>query len=386
MSKLSENVVLFSQGAYGCIFMDDVTLSNKNEKPVYIKKVQKRKETSDNEIMIGKNIKKIKNYRNYYAPIEESSQLELSSNDSNEIKKCEFITSEKKEFETNKIRFVGEHTLANYLNLLSKYEKNASTFFQVFLDSFTHLCEGINKLSEGNIVHMDLKENNIVYDEKKRQPIIIDFGLSKDVLKSDPKSTFFVYGPDYSPWCFDICLLTFLCNEVGEDWEKKVIESIHLEKVVNDFLNENTGVKDLLNNEQKELLKRNLYEEMGDYVNFEGKKVYDMVLKKYKSWDNYSLAVIFLYILKLMSNEIINNDEIIKKLKFILLDIMINNKNRNTSQETLKKMYNEFSSKNKKSIQELGNKFKVEFTPEKFNARTILLAETKIKVDENKKN
>jgi hypothetical protein len=87
-----------------------------------------------------------------------------------------------------------------------------------------------------------------------------------------------------------------------------------------------------------------------------------------------------------MSNEIINNDEIIKKLKFILLDIMINNKNRNTCQETLKKMYNEFSSKNKKSIQELGNKFKVEFTPEKFNARTILLAETKIKVDENKKN
>ena len=386
MSKLSENVVLFSQGAYGCIFMDDVTLSNKNEKPVYIKKVQKRKETSDNEINIGKNIKKIKNYANYYAPIEESSQIELSSNDSNEIKKCEFITNEKKEFETNKIRFVGEHTLANYLNLLSKYEKNASTFFQIFLDSFTHLCEGINKLSQNNIVHMDLKENNIVYDEKKKQPIIIDFGLSKDVLKSDPKSTFFVYGPDYGPWCFDICLLTFLCNELGEEWEKKIIENIHLEKAVNDFLNENIGVKDLLNNEQKELLKRNLYEEMGDYVNFEGKKVYDMVVKKNKTWDNYSLAIIFLYILKLMSNEIIENDEIIKKLKFILLDIMINNKNRNTSQETLKKMYNEFSSKNKKSIQELGNKFKVEFTPEKFNARTILLAETKIKVDENKKN
>ena len=386
MSKLSENVVLFSQGAYGCIFMDDVTLSNKNEKPVYIKKVQKRKETSDNEKDIGKNIKKIKNYGNYYAPIEESSQIELSSNDSNEIKKCEFITEEKKEFETNKIKFVGEYTLANYLNLLSKNENNSAIFFKVLLDTYTHLCEGINKLSQNNIVHMDLKENNIVYDEKKRQPIIIDFGLSKDVLKSDPKGTFFVYGPDYGPWCFDICLLTFLCNELGEDWEKKIIENIHLEKAVNDFLNENIGVKDLLNNEQKELLKRNLYEEMGDYVNFEGKKVYDMVVKKNKTWDNYSLAIIFLYILKLMSNEIIENDEIIKKFKFILLEIMINNKNRYTAKETLDKLYNEFSSKNKKSIQELGNKFKPEFTPEKFNARTILLAETKIKAEENKKN
>lgn len=386
MSKLSENVVLFSQGAYGCIFMDDVTLSNKNEKPVYIKKVQKRKETSDNEKDIGKNIKKIRNYGNYYAPIEESSQIELSSNDSNEIKKCEFITEEKKEFETNKIKFIGKHTLANYLNLLSKNENNSAIFFKVLLDTYAHLCEGINKLSQSNIVHMDLKENNIVYDEKKKQPIIIDFGLSKDVLKSNPKSTFFVYGPDYGPWCFDICLLTFLCNELGEDWEKKIIENIHLEKVVNDFLNENTGVKDLLNNEQKELLKRNLYEEMGDYVNFEGKKVYDMVLKKNKTWDNYSLAIIFLYILKLMSNEIIENDEIIKKFKFILLEIMINNKTRYTGKETLDKLYNEYSSKNKKSIQELGNKFKPEFNNEKFNERTLMLAETKIKVEENKKN
>jgi len=386
MSKLSENVVLFSQGAYGCIFMDDVTLSNKNEKPVYIKKVQKRKETSDNEKNIGKNIKKIKNYGNYYAPIEESSQIELSSNDSNEIKKCEFITEEKKEFETNKIRFIGKHTLANYLNLLSKNENNSSIFFKVILNNYTHLCEGINKLAQNNIVHMDLKENNIVYDEKKKQPIIIDFGLSKEVLKSDPKGTFFIYGPDYGPWCFDICLLTFLCNELGEDWEKKIIENIHLEKVVNDFLNENTGVKDLLNNEQKELLKRNLYEEMGDYVNLEGKKVYELVLKKHKSWDNYSLVIIFLYILKLMSNEVIENDEIIKKFKFILFEIIINNKTRYTAEETLEKLYNEYSSKNKKSIKELGDKFKPEFNNEKFNERTLMLAETKVKIEENKKN
>ena len=87
-----------------------------------------------------------------------------------------------------------------------------------------------------------------------------------------------------------------------------------------------------------------------------------------------------------MSNEIIENDEIIKKFKFILLEIMINNKTRYTAKETLDKLYNEYSSKNKKSIQELGNKFKPEFNNEKFNERTLMLAETKIKVEENKKN
>ena len=384
MSKLSENVVLFSQGAYGCIFMDKVTASNKNEKPVYVKKVQKRKETSDNEKEIGDAVKKIRNYVNYYAPIEESSQLELSSTDSNEIKKCEFITQEKKEFETNKIRFVGEHSLANYLNLLSKNDKNAQNFFKTFLNAYSHLLEGVNKINENGIVHLDLKENNIIFDDKKQQPIIIDFGLSKNVGKASPREIFFVYGPDYGPWCFDVCLLTFICNEMGEDWEKKIIEPVIIEKVINDFLNENYGVKDLLTSEQKEVLKRNLYEEMKNYANLEGKTLYTNLLKKHKTWDNYSLAVIFLYILKLMSNEVIENDEIIKKFRFILLEIIMDNQKRNNAKETLNKMSFEFSTNKKESLENLGNKFKTEFTPEKFNQRTLLLAETKMKAGEVK--
>ena len=55
-------------------------------------------------------------------------------------------------------------------------------------------------------------------------------------------------------------------------------------------------------------------------------------------------------------------------------------------EETLEKLYNEYSSKNKKSIKELGVKFKPEFNNEKFNERTLMLAETKVKIEENKKN
>ena len=44
----------------------------------------------------------------------------------------------------------------------------------------------------------------------------------------------------------------------------------------------------------------------------------------------------------------------------------------------------EFSTNKKESLENLGNKFKKEFTPEKFNQRTVLLAEKKIKVGEVK--
>ena len=381
MSKLSENVVLFSQGAYGCIFMEDVTVQGKKENPKFIKKVQKRKETSDNEKNIGKEVKKIQNYTSYFAPIEESSQVELSSTDSNEIKKCEFITDEKKEFETNKIRFVGEHSLANYLNLLSKREKNANTFLETFLDTYSHLCEGVSKLSKKKILHMDLKENNIVFDEKRKVPIIIDFGLSREVEKDNAKDIFFVYGPDYSPWCFDISFLTYICNELGEDWESKIIDEAIMSQTINDFLSSNEGVKALLNENQRGILKQNLENEMKKYVNYEGKKVYEMLIKKSNSWDNYSLAIIFLYILRLMSNEIIEGNELIKALKKVLINIIVDNENRQTADETIKELYKEFSSKSKESAKLLVDEFKKEFTPERYNARTLMLLETKQKTE-----
>ena len=123
---------------------------------------------------------------------------------------------------------------------------------------------------------------------------------------------------------------------------------------------------------------------MKNYANLEGKTLYTNLLKKHKTWDNYSLAVIFLYILKLMSNEVIENDEIIKKFRFILLEIIMDNQKRNNAKETLNKMSFEFSTNKKESLENLGNKFKTEFTPEKFNQRTLLLAETKMKAGEVK--
>ena len=42
MSKLSENVVLFSQGAYGCIFMEDVTVQGKRKIEIHKKGPKKK--------------------------------------------------------------------------------------------------------------------------------------------------------------------------------------------------------------------------------------------------------------------------------------------------------------------------------------------------------
>ena len=60
---------LLSQGSYGCIFKPGMSCENNNPTTKYITKVQKQKEISEKETIIGKEIKKIVQYEKYFAPI-----------------------------------------------------------------------------------------------------------------------------------------------------------------------------------------------------------------------------------------------------------------------------------------------------------------------------
>ena len=62
-------------------------------------------------------------------------------------------------------------------------------FTTEFLNLFVELLEGYSLLHDQNLIHMDVKSNNIMVNEKKR-PIIIDFGLTFDIeeLKAAEKN------------------------------------------------------------------------------------------------------------------------------------------------------------------------------------------------------
>ncbi len=69
-----------------------------------------------------------------------------------------------------------------------------------------HLCNSLEELHSKNMVHCDLKTNNILYNEKKDQLILIDFGAS------------YYLGEEY----FDIIdeglgTLGYACNEFNEN-------------------------------------------------------------------------------------------------------------------------------------------------------------------------
>ena len=162
MAKINTETELLNQGSYGCIFRPGFTCDGKTIKnKKFITKVQKSKEASKKETTIGKMIKRIENYEDYFAPIIKTCEISLAQIDSDKIKRCDFIDEDTTNvYESNKLRYVGKNTLAKYM--LSVMDTNPKQLIRVLLNTHQDLLLGFEKLFSADIVHMYVKENNIM--------------------------------------------------------------------------------------------------------------------------------------------------------------------------------------------------------------------------------
>ena len=194
---------LINQGSYGCIYHPSMSCKNEKTNNRYITKVQRYIENSKKENRISQIVKKIKNYKQYFGPIESSCFLNISKIQNEEVKKCEFMIEEPNDkYISNRIRYVGKETLGEYL--LKQLKVSPMKFIRTVFNSYSILLKSLLLLEKKKIVHLDLKENNILVDGVTHSPIIIDFGLSfryEDVNDNDnlakQRQVFFTYGPDY---------------------------------------------------------------------------------------------------------------------------------------------------------------------------------------------
>lgn len=318
---------LLNQGTYGCVFRPGIECSGKQlTSKKYITKIQKYKETSLREVEMGKKIKKIPGYSQYYAPIIESCDVTVGalSNDA-EAKKCDFINMapeyNNKTYESNRIRYVGKNTLGDYLVKEAANVSQLESYFRKLINMHTTLLTGITKLNAANIMHFDIKENNIMCKDKSGRPIIIDFGLSVDttnIASSEEfpaADAFFAYGVAYAPWCLDIGMITYMIHKTknanveqptSNAWRKENATLDETNKVIGEFIKTNPTMMELFTPEVVEEYKKKAeayYAPLveGGMLNVPSwGNVYDELVKYHKSWDNYGLAVMILDMLRIM--------------------------------------------------------------------------------------
>jgi len=331
--NLSKEIKLLNQGTYGCVFKKGITCDGMVDEENTISKIVEHDITSENEINIGKKIMEILDYSYYFAPILQTCEIDMSNMESEELNKCKIIQSNKNKkhlkFQMNKIAYIGNKNILSYLLELLENGKKIKNFSIEFFNIFIRLLEGYSLLHKQEIIHMDVKANNIIVNEKK-SPIIIDFGISfdidelnkaKNMLDSD-KETYFgllndiFFNPEdkYQYWCFDIFVINYAINNVLFDVKTRQINDMpvnidDLIKCTDIYFGSNNGIIQLLEEGEKQSMKENHVTYLKEISNYDKQtkinntmwmSVISKLLDNAKTWDIYGLIITYLEIFDIL--------------------------------------------------------------------------------------
>ena len=350
--KKYNELKLINSGAFGCIYNPSMTCKGNVGSIKYLTKIQKSKRAIANELQISEKVKNINGYARFFAPVLKSCLVRIAKDHIEDIKKCEVFKDESTKtiksssYVSMKTRYVGKQDLKKYVH--SNMEPN--TFLNELLRSHTYLLKAIQKLFNNKIIHYDLKYNNIIYDSERKVPIIIDFGqsFSIDNLNTNEQlSTAFFILDQYNYWCIDILICSYIFQEVGYEKSKTTLVTKEEIEIIYDIfmygkkyknndkqIINNVYLYNILQNPQKLKQFKNVFDEYT--TAFINKRtwweLYEDLLKCANTWDNYSLAIIYLNFLDdvfllnpELYNKMLNTDMRLKTYVELLEQVVYNN-------------------------------------------------------------
>jgi hypothetical protein len=311
MEETKENIIiekprtnypkLVNQGTFGCVYRPSFLCDGSTVKEdEYITKIQTKDITSQQEEEIGNQIQSIPNYKEYFAGIIKTCPIELSKIEDSELKKCEFIEKQEmsgtpQEYVASTIKYVGKEDVIDYF--LTRIDKPQQYVMSLFHIHF-HLLKALSQLQTSNIIHYDLKSNNVMIHDVKKTPVIIDFGISFQAtdkpMTMNAANPFYVYGADYSPWCLDIHLINYMWRKQNsENPLQEQVREEQINQVVQDYFDTSSALELLTNTERTEMqITWTTY--LSSYVGQSWESLYDALWTARWSWDNYAVAVMML--------------------------------------------------------------------------------------------
>ena len=295
---------LINQGTYGCVYKpefscnkQDTISSNPFKKKMISKLTNANSSGIIQEFDLGKIIQSIPQYDSYFAPILNSCPINIGEINQEELQACKFIQDEKQQtsspqiYNSNTIRFVGKKSIYDVLYRSS---------FPKILTTHIHLLKALTLLQtslDDPIIHYDLKENNIMFDDIYSVPIIIDFGISfqSSKLNTINKDVFYVYYEKYAPWCIEIVILSYIIHKI--DKTKSTIitdqDSSGLKSVCSIFIKNNCVFENGFTDNEILEFEKTLFLFMDSFISKSWDELIQILVSNHLSWDNFSLAVIY---------------------------------------------------------------------------------------------
>ena len=400
-----KDIHIIGQGTYGCVYRPNIDCTTYEiGSQDYLSKIQRKDKTSKNEIKLGKKITSSLDktiYSSRFAPILESCPVNIGKMEQERFSTCKMIVQGKNNIQktgliSNKLNYVGKDTLGSYLESELMYnhktKKNAMVYCKKIAETHLYLLKSVEILNNIGILHLDLKHNNIMFDNVRGVPIIIDFGLSYDAkhldiptyIKEESKP-FGICVPFYIPWTIETILLSYLAQElqgkgshINEEKLKMPFDKLNMFKELCDQYVKKHGLlqsKKLFKEEEKVEYNKMLHSWVESWKGKTWRDVWVILSNSNKTWDNYSLCALYLIEMQisgLLQISNIHEDEhnsFLKKYVLVLKkEMLAKPSERSLPEITRKELHSIFSQANKTEYKNTMQKFK------------ILLSENKTKI------
>jgi serine/threonine protein kinase len=320
---------LLSQGGYGCVYRPEIKCSGQIGSKKMVSKIQKKNYAAYNEINISDLIRKIKHYHLYFLPVIKSCPVKLSNIDANILKPCEVI-NQKYSYIILKFPFLQNIAFVPFFSTTTKPALN-------LIEMYERLVKGLELLYNKHIVHHDLKMDNILIDANTYNPIIIDYGISIDMKKVNKHTyndIFYIYAPDYYPWCIEQHIISYMVQHRIGDNNNEPLTETELYSIIDSYTANyffNNFSQDFIQN-----YNRTLKHYVKPLINSRPSTILPNLIKDYASWDLVSLSIIFINLIKLVYERKPIPKIIVSLLKILLLNISPNIKKRPLHKRTLK--------------------------------------------------
>jgi serine/threonine protein kinase len=323
---------LVNQGAYGCLYHPGIECSGKTmDDRRYATKLVVQDKVAENEVAVGNIVKGILNYVVNFVPVIDTCNANLEKVRRNHphalLNKCSIVGAAKKPKKRVKDKFM--LMKMPYIDSLYFYEyigdmgDNKKKIISCIFDTYSYLIESIERLVAHEVVHYDLKMQNILMNLKTDTPIIIDFGLSIPIKRLDQGDAFWTayfykYAPEYYVWPLESHVINFLQNTSQKPLS---LSRDDVTSICETFVNANAALRIFSKGFRARYLKACI-EQYEPWIGVARDTVCVALLKGWPTWDNYSLSVAYLQILGFIYEAGFTNNHLIIQYVQLLLTNM----------------------------------------------------------------
>lgn len=369
---------LLSEGGFGCVFNPSLNCDGNVESEKYVSKIQRNDNSAKNEIKIGKILLSVKEYKSHFAPIISYCNIDIGEIKDKDKNKCMLFKKKKtKNYVMMRLDYIDGMEFLQYM------VKNANSvqIINNIINSYNHLLRGLSLLVNKKIIHYDLKGSNILYSEKKKIPLIIDFGLSinmNDIDKLNLNEIFYTYAPQYYVWPLEVHYLGLLFNVNKEP----ILEELkNLAKI---YVENNKGINKIFSPKFLKRYERSCLDQLKLYNQMKFDERVKFLMNYWDTWDNYALSITYLRFLRYLAINGFYENSFIKFMgKLLLQNIHPNPKNRLSLIDSTH-TFNGFLYKEQIDIQSTFEELSDEFIKNKDNINNKLKKQSKTDIRDTK--